>query len=126
MLQEGENCRIAPTVYPWNRIIGTGETTNKAAADFEAKWKEGGLAEEMYTGPHWEGGIKPEKPKPPPKPATAPTPAVAGKAKPEPADAPPASQSDVSAEDPSPAKSHPPTSSTAVDAADSDTSPTTT
>ncbi|MDH3503763.1 MAG: hypothetical protein OEM58_04435, partial [Nitrospirota bacterium] len=41
---------------------------------FEAKWKETDLADDMYTGPHWEGGIKPEKPKPvpPPKPATAP------------------------------------------------------
>lgn len=72
LLQEGESCRISPNVYPWNRIIGTGETTNKAAADFEAKWKEGGLAQEMYTGPHWESGIKPEKPKPPPKPAPPP------------------------------------------------------
>ncbi len=70
--QEGDTCRIAPNMYPWNRIMGTGETTNKAAADFEAKWKEGGLADEMYTGPHWESGIKPEKPKPPPKPAAPP------------------------------------------------------
>ena len=72
LLQEGESCRISPNIYPWNRIIGTGETTNKAAADFEAKWKESGLADEMYTGPHWEGGIKPEKPKPPPKPVSPP------------------------------------------------------
>ena len=72
LLQDGEQCRIAPNVYPWNRIIGMGETTNKAAADFEAKWKEGGLNDEMYTGPHWEGGVKPEKPKPPPKPAAPP------------------------------------------------------
>ena len=73
LLQEGESCRISPNIYPWNRIIGTGETTNKAAADFEAKWKESGLADEMYTGPHWEGGIKPEKPKPPPKPVATPS-----------------------------------------------------
>ena len=67
--QEGDSCSIAPTVYPWNRVVGVGETVNKAAADFDAKWKEGDLAAEMYSGPHWEGGIKPEKPKPPPKPA---------------------------------------------------------
>lgn len=73
--QEGESCQISPTIYPWNRFIGTGETVNKAAADFDLKWKEGDLAAEMYSGPHWEGGIKPEKPKPPPKPA-APKPAI--------------------------------------------------
>ncbi len=74
--KEGESCSIAPTVYPWNRVVGVGETVNKAAADFDAKWKEGDLAAEMYSGPHWEGGIKPEKPKPPPKPA-APKPEAA-------------------------------------------------
>ena len=66
---EGDSCSISPTVYPWNRVVGVGETANKAAADFDAKWKEGDLAAEMYSGPHWEGGIKPEKPKPPSKPA---------------------------------------------------------
>ena len=68
--KEGDSCSISPTIYPWNRVVGVGETANKAAADFDAKWKEGDLAAEMYSGPHWEGGIKPEKPKPPPKPAT--------------------------------------------------------
>ena len=84
--QEGDSCSISPTVYPWNRFVGVGETANKAAADFDAKWKEGELAPEMYSGPHWEGGIKPEKPKPPPKPAapkpeaaTPPDPAAAPK-----------------------------------------------
>ena len=72
--KEGDSCSIAPTVYPWNRVVGVGETVNKAAADFDAKWKEGELAAEMYSGPHWEGGIKPEKPKPPPKPAAPPKP----------------------------------------------------
>ena len=67
--KEGDSCSISPTSYPWNRFVGVGETVNKAAADFDAKWKEGDLATEMYSGPHWEGGIKPEKPKPPPKPA---------------------------------------------------------
>ena len=74
--QEGDSCSISPTVYPWNRFVGVGETANKAAADFDAKWKEGELGAEMYSGPHWEGGIKPEKPKPPPKPA-APKPEAA-------------------------------------------------
>lgn len=74
MRQEGSICQISPRVYPWNRTVGVGETPNKAAADFEAKWKETGLANEMYHGPSWEGGIKPEKPKPtpPPKPAAPP------------------------------------------------------
>lgn len=60
--------RVSPTMYPWNRFVGIGETVNKAAADFDAKWKAGDLAPDVYSGPHWEGGIKPEKPKPPPKP----------------------------------------------------------
>lgn len=68
-------CKIGPQVYPWNDVVGAGETPNKAAADFEEKWKAKGLAPDMYTGPHWEGGIKPEKPKPaaPPKPPAAPS-----------------------------------------------------
>jgi hypothetical protein len=71
MCQDGSICQISPRIYPWNRTIGVGDTPNRAAADFEAKWKETELADDMYTGPHWEGGIKPEKPKPvpPPKPA---------------------------------------------------------
>ncbi len=68
MRQDGSICQISPRIYPWNRRVGIGDTPNRAAADFENKWKEAGLAAEMYTGPHWEGGIKPEKPKPPPKP----------------------------------------------------------
>jgi len=76
MCQEESTCHISPRIYPWNQTVGTGETPNKAAADFEAKWKDTDLADDMYTGPHWEGGIKPEKPKPvpPPKPATPPSP----------------------------------------------------
>jgi hypothetical protein len=70
-------CHIGPKVYPWNDVVGTGETPNKAAADFEEKWKKKGLSVDMYSGPSWEGGIKPERsapPKPPaaPKPATSP------------------------------------------------------
>jgi hypothetical protein len=68
-------CQIGPKVYPWNDVTGVGETPNKAAADFEEKWKSKGLAAEMYSGPSWEGGIKPEKPAPP-KPAPAPKPAA--------------------------------------------------
>ena len=64
-------CQISPKAYPWNDVLGSGETPNKAAADFEEKWKKKGLAAEMYSGPSWEGGIKPEKPVPP-KPATPP------------------------------------------------------
>lgn len=83
MCQDESTCRISPRIYPWNQTIGTGETPNKAAADFEARWKETHLADDMYTGPHWEGGIKPEKPKPAPapKPVTAPKPATPPAAK---------------------------------------------
>jgi hypothetical protein len=74
-------CQIGPKVYPWNDVMGIGETPNKAAADFEEKWKTKGLTADMYSGPAWEGGIKPERPAPPkpaaqPKPATPPKPAA--------------------------------------------------
>jgi hypothetical protein len=62
-------CQIGPKIYPWNEVVGTGETPNKAAADFEDKWKTKGLSADMYSGPSWEGGIKPEKPAPPKPPA---------------------------------------------------------
>jgi len=68
-------CHIGPKVYPWNEIVGTGETPNKAAADFENKWKAKGLSADMYSGPSWDGGIKPEKPTPP-KPPAPPKPAA--------------------------------------------------
>jgi hypothetical protein len=68
-------CQIGPKIYPWNNVVGSGETPNKAAADFEEKWKAKGLSADMYSGPSWEGGIKPEKPAPP-KPPAAPKPAV--------------------------------------------------
>jgi hypothetical protein len=69
-------CQIGPKAYPWNDVVGNGETPNKAAADFEEKWKTKGLSTDMYSGPSWEGGIKPEKPAPP-KPPAAPKPAAA-------------------------------------------------
>jgi len=75
MKRSESNCQIGPKVYPWNDVVGTGETPNKAAADFEDKWKANGLSAEMYSGPSWEGGIKPEKPAPP-KPPTPPKPAT--------------------------------------------------
>ena len=68
-------CRIGPKAYPWNDVVGIGETPNRAAADFEEKWKAKGLTPEMYSGPSWEGGIKPERPAPP-KPPAAPKPAA--------------------------------------------------
>lgn len=86
-LKRGDTrCRISPRAYPWNDIVGEGETPNKAANDFEEKWKAKGLAAEMYSGPAWEGGIKPEKPAPPkpaappPKPAAPAAPAPGGAA----------------------------------------------
>ena len=85
-------CQISPKAYPWNDVLGVGETPNKAAADFEDKWKTKGLAAEMYSGPSWEGGINPEKPAPP-KPAVPPKPAApqatAPAAEPNPNPAPP-------------------------------------
>ena len=72
-------CQIGPKAYPWNDVVGSGETPNKAAADFEEKWKTKGLSADMYSGPSWEGGIKPEKPAPP-KPPAAPKPAVSAAA----------------------------------------------
>jgi hypothetical protein len=74
LTRQTNGCEIAPKIYPWNEVIGKGETPNKAAADFEEKWKAKGLTPEMYTGPSWEGGIKPERPAPP-KPPAAPKPA---------------------------------------------------
>ena len=69
-------CQIGPRAYPWNDVVGAGETPNKAAADFEEKWKGKGLAADMYSGPSWEGGIKPERPAPP-KPTAPPKPSAA-------------------------------------------------
>ena len=88
--RNGDRCEIAPKVYPWNQVVGEGDTPNRAAADFESKWKVGGLSPEMYTGPSWEGGIKPERPAPPkpppaPKPAALPTQPVADAKPPVPA-----------------------------------------
>lgn len=80
-------CQIGPKVYPWNDVIGLGDTPNKAAADFEEKWKARGLTADMYSGPAWEGGIKPEKPAPP-KPAVPPKPAASAAASPAPASPP--------------------------------------
>jgi hypothetical protein len=71
-------CQIGPKVYPWNGVVGIGESPNKAAADFEEKWKAKGLSADMYSGPSWEGGIKPEKPAPPKPAATPKPPASAG------------------------------------------------
>ncbi len=91
-LNRGSNgCQIAPKVYPWSEVVGVGDTPNRAAADFEEKWKVRGLSPEMYTGPSWEGGIKPEKPAPPkpsapPKPAAAAAPAADPKAAASPAE----------------------------------------
>ena len=86
------SCQIGPKVYPWNGVVGTGESPNKAAADFEEKWKAKGLSADMYSGPSWEGGIKPEKPAPP-KPAAA--------QKPTPPATPPAASSSAQAQAPS-------------------------
>jgi hypothetical protein len=75
LLRSEKGCRIGPKAYPWNDVVGIGDTPNKAAADFEEKWKGKGLSADMYSGPSWEGGIKPEKPAPP-KPAAPAKPAA--------------------------------------------------
>ena len=85
------SCQIGPKVYPWNDVVGIGETPNKAAADFEVKWKAKGLSADMYSGPSWEGGIKPEKPAPPKPPAAQPAAPPASPAAQSAASAPPAS-----------------------------------
>ena len=84
-------CQIGPKVYPWNDVMGVGETPNKAAADFEEKWKKNGLTTDMYSGPSWEGGIKPERPAPPKPAAPPPKPATPPKAATPPASAEPGS-----------------------------------
>ncbi len=93
------SCQIGPKAYPWNDVVGTGETPNKAAADFEEKWKTKGLAPEMFSGPSWEGGIKPERPAPP-KPAVPPAAPGAVPATPKPAAS--AASAPASPADPSP------------------------
>ena len=102
--RDSSTCQIAPRMYPWSQTVGTGENPNKAAADFEEKWKQSGLSSDMYSGPHWEGGIKPEKPKPaaPPKPpAASPTPKPeAAETAPSPAS--PAAQSEITKDPPAP------------------------
>jgi len=119
-LKRGTNgCEIAPRVYPWNEVIGKGETPNRAAADFEEKWKAKGLSAEMYNGPAWEGGIKPEKPAPP-KPAAAPKPAAPPQTTPGQASA--DRKTDPAPAAPSqstPGKTAPPSNSDAVAAANS-------
>ncbi len=91
-LQRTESgCEIGPRAYPWNDVLGVGETPNKAAADFEEKWKKKGLTADMYSGPAWEGGIKPERPAPP-KPAPAPKSATPASPPPTPASPTAASQ----------------------------------
>jgi len=95
-VKNGEEFAISPLVEPWKGVVGTGPTINKAAGDFELKWKAQPLPPDQYTGPHWEEGIKAEKPPAPPKPAAAP-PAAPAKAAapasdpPAPPDVPPAS-----------------------------------
>ena len=84
-------CQIGPKVYPWNNVMGLGETPNKAAADFEEKWKTKGLTANMYSGPAWEGGIKPERPAPPKAAAPPPKPATPPKATTDPVDTAPGS-----------------------------------
>lgn len=101
MRRDADSCQISPRMYPWSQTIGVGENPNKAAADFEDKWKKNDLSAEMYSGPHWEGGIKPEKPKPPPKPAAVapPKPEATSAAAAPPAPAPPPTDSE-NAKDP--------------------------
>jgi hypothetical protein len=72
--KEGDTYVVSPVVDPWKTVIGKGVTINKAAGDFEIKWKAQPIPAEQYTGPHWEEGIKAEKPPapPPPKPAAPP------------------------------------------------------
>jgi hypothetical protein len=74
--KQGADFVISAVIEPWNSVSGTGPTINKAAGNFEINWKAQPIPAEQYSGPHWEEGIKAEKPAPPPKPA-APAPAAA-------------------------------------------------
>ena len=74
--KDGEEYRVAAVVEPWTVVVGKGPTINKAAGDFEIKWKAQPIPADQYTGPYWEEGIKAEKPPAPPKPA-APAPGAA-------------------------------------------------
>ncbi|MFZ5863125.1 MAG: hypothetical protein ACOYXR_09840 [Nitrospirota bacterium] len=73
--KQGADFVIAAVIEPWNTVLGAGPTINKAAGNFEINWKAQPIPAEQYSGPHWEEGIKAEKPAPPPKPA-APAPAA--------------------------------------------------
>jgi hypothetical protein len=74
--KHGADFVITAVIEPWNSVSGAGPTINRAAGNFEVNWKAQPIPAEQYSGPHWEEGIKAEKPAPPPKPA-APAPAVA-------------------------------------------------
>lgn len=101
-------CEVGPRVYPWNNVVGKADTPNRAAADFEEKWKGKGLSPDMYTGPNWEGGIKPEKPAPP-KPAPAPKPAAAAtpEAEPKPVATPATKPDPAASTEPATSAAHP-------------------
>jgi hypothetical protein len=96
--KQGADFVIAAVIEPWNTVSGAGPTINKAAGNFEVNWKAQPIPAEQYSGPHWEEGIKAEKPAPPPKPAaaapaTAPGVGAAAPAQPAPAPAaPPAAE----------------------------------
>lgn len=90
--KQGADFVIAAVIEPWNTVSGTGPTINKAAGNFEINWKAQPIPAEQYSGPHWEEGIKAEKPAPPPKPpAPSPAAGVAGPAQPAPTPAGPPS-----------------------------------
>ena len=56
-------CRIGPKAYPWNDVVGIGETPNKAAADFEEKWKGKGLTADLYRDLHGKEGLSLKSPR---------------------------------------------------------------
>jgi hypothetical protein len=90
--KQGADVVIAAVIEPWNAVSGTGPTINKAAGNFEINWKAQPIPAEQYSGPHWEEGIKAEKPAPPPKPpAPAPAAGAAAPAQPAPTPAAPPS-----------------------------------
>lgn len=92
--KQGADFVIGAVIEPWDTVSGSGQTINKAAGNFEVNWKAQPIPAEQYSGPHWEEGIKAEKPAPPAKPAApAPAAAAASPAQPVPAPAtPPAAE----------------------------------
>jgi hypothetical protein len=59
----GSSCQIGPKAYPWNDVTGVGETPNKAAADFEDKWKPKGWRQRCIQALPGKAGLSRRSPR---------------------------------------------------------------